>query len=193
MTTRVGTACLFLCIIFQIGGCSKEPGSSGLTQSQTNAPLLIEPNASVGAVRAGMTIAQLKAELGPPQRTTPNSLQYPRLGFAVIPDADGKIQVVMCGDVTGPGGPYAKAFSGRTKEGIGMFSTHEQVVTAYGPPDSSERFIGGVESMKYSALGITFTLERGKVYHMIVHLGENPQPQSPPDNAVTIDLKPPTK
>jgi len=193
MTTRLGNACLFLCLILHGGGCSQESGSSGLTQSQTNAPLLIVPNASVGAVRVGMTVAQLKAELGPPQRTTPNSVQYPRLGFAAMPDADGIIQVVMCGDVTGLGGPYAKAFSGRTKEGIGMFSTREQVVTAYGPPDSSERFMGSVESMKYSALGITFTLERGKVYHMIVRLGENPQPQSPPDNAVTIDLNPPSK
>ena len=75
-----------------------------------------------------------------------------------------------------------------------MSSTREQIVAAYGQPDTSERFIGGVESMKFPALGITFTLERGKVYHMIVRLGENPQPQSPPpDNAVTIDLKPPSK
>jgi hypothetical protein len=193
MTTRLGTSCLFLCLILSGAGCSEEPGSTGLSHSQTNAPPLIEPNASVGAVHAGMTVAQLKAELGPPERTTPNSAQYPRLGFAVMPDADGVIQVVMCGDVTGLGGPYAKAFKGRTKEGIGMFSTREQVVTAYGAPDSNERFMGTVESMKYSALGITFTLEHGKVYHMIVRLGENPQPQSPPDNAVIIDLKPLTK
>jgi hypothetical protein len=193
MTTRVGAACLFLGIILDGGGCSQEPGASGFTQSQSNSPVLIEPNVSVGKVHAGMTVAQLKAELGPPQRTTPKSLQYPRLGFAVMPDADGIIQVVMCGDVTGIGGPYAKAFGGRTKDGIGMFSTRDQVLTAYGPPDTSERFMGSVESMKYSALGITFTLERGKVYHMIVRLGENSQPQSPPDNAVTIDLKPTSK
>jgi len=193
MTTRVGIAFLFLAIILHGGGCSQEPGSSELAHSQTDAPILIEPTASVGKVRAGMTVAQLKAELGPPQRTTPNSLQYPRLGFAVMPDADGIIQVVMCGDVTGIGGPYAKAFSGRTKEGIGMFSTREQIVAAYGQPDTSERFMGGVESMKYPALGITFTLERGKVYHMIIRLGGNPQPLPPPDNAVTIDLKSPSK
>ena len=193
MTTRVGIAFLFIAIILYGGGCSQEPGSSDLTQSQTNAPILIEPTASVGKVRAGMTVAQLKEELGLPQRTTPNSLQYPRLGFAVMPDADGIIQVVMCGDVTGIGGPYAKAFNGRTKEGIGMFSTREQIVTAYGQPDTSERFMGGVESMKYPALGITFTLERGKVYHMIIRLGGNPPPQPVPDNAVTIDLKPPSK
>jgi hypothetical protein len=193
MTTRAGSACLFLGVILCAGGCSQEPDSSTVALSQTNAPSLIEPHASVGKVRAGMTVAQLKAELGPPQRTTANSLQYPRLGFAVMPDADGIIQVVMCGDVTGIGGPYAKAFSGRTKEGIGMFSTREQLVDAYGPPDTSERFMGGVESMRYSALGINFTLERGKVYHMVVRLVENPQPQSPPDNAVTIDLKPPPK
>lgn len=193
MATRVGSSCLLFAVILCAGGCSQESDSSALSQSQTNAPSLIEPHASVGKVRAGMTVAQVKKELGPPQRTTPNSLQYPSLGFAVMPDADGVIQVVMCGDVTGIGGPYAKAFNGRTKEGIGMFSTREQLVAAYGPPDTSERSMGGVESMRYSALGINFTLERGKIYHMVVRLVENPQPQSPPDNAVTIDLKPPPK
>ena len=76
----------------------------------------------------------------------------------------------MCGDVTGINGPFVKAFKGRTKEGIGMRSTREDVLRAYGEPTESEKFRGGLESMKYQPLGITFTLEGGKVHHMIVRL-----------------------
>jgi len=80
------------------------------------------------------------------------------------------VQVVMCGDVTGINGPLVKAFTGRTKEGIGMNSSREEVIKAYGEPTSSEKFIGGIESLQYAPLGITFTLERGRVHHMIVRL-----------------------
>jgi hypothetical protein len=190
MTSRAGIAFLLFCIAGYGPGCSEESELSKSTEQQTNAPVLIEPSVSVGKVHAGMTVAELKQILGPPQRTTPNSIQYPKLGFAVMPDAEGIIQVVMCGDVTGLGGPYTKAFAGRTKEGIGMLSTREQVVSAFGEPDTSERFMGGLESMKYSALGITLTLERGKVFHMIVRLGRQAQTPPPPDNAVTIELNP---
>lgn len=193
MTNRVAIVCLLLGLVWFGQGCSEEPNSLGLNDSGTNAPFLIVPTVSVGKVRAGMTVAELKAALGPPEKATATALKYPKLGFAVMPDPDGIVQVVMCGDVTGPGGPYSRAFAGRTKEGIGMLSAREQVVAAFGPPDTSQRFMGGLESMKYSDLGITFTLERGKVYHMIIRLGSQAQPEPPPTNAVTIELNPRNK
>ena len=51
-----------------------------------------------------------------------------------------------------------------------MHSTREDVIKAYGEPTESEKFRGGLESLKYQPLGITFTLEGGKVHHMIVRL-----------------------
>jgi len=101
-----------------------------------------------------------------------------------MPSADGLVQIVMCGDVTGIDGPFVKAFTGRTKEGIGMNSTRADIVRAYGEPTSSEVMRGGQESLKYQPLGITFTLQGGKVHHMIVRLQHSPQP----DPSIQVDL-----
>jgi len=132
--------------------------------------MVIEPHTSVGKVRVGMTVDQVTTELGKPEKKIANALEYTTLGLAVLPGSNGLVQVVMCGDVTGINGPLVKAFTGRTKEGIGMNSTREEVIKAYGEPTSSEKFIGGIESLQYAPLGITFTLEGGRVHHMIVRL-----------------------
>jgi hypothetical protein len=169
------------CALALSGGCSE---SSDETSSSANPPMVIEPNLRVGEVHAGMTVEQVVKQLGEPQRKTANALEYTRLGFAVMPGPDGVVQVVMCGDVTGINGPLAKAFTGRTKEGIGMNSTREEVIKAYGEPSASNKMIGGLESLKYQTLGITFTLEGRRVHHMIVRLETAP----PPDQTMTIDL-----
>src|SRR5712672_1638038 len=155
------------CALALSGGCSE---SSDETSSSANPPMVIEPNLRVGEVHAGMTVEQVVKQLGEPQRRTANALEYTRLGFAVMPGPDGVVQVVMCGDVTGINGPLVKAFTGRTREGIGMNSTRAEVIKAYGEPTSSEKFMGGIESLQYAPLGITFTLEGGRVHHMIVRL-----------------------
>jgi len=148
-------------------GCSDQ--SEGSSSAQ-NPPMVIDPHISVGKVRAAMTVDQVIAELGKPERRTATALEYSRLGLAVLPGSNGPVQVVMCGDVTGINGPFVKAFTGRTKEGIGMNSTRDEVIKAYGEPTSSEKFIGGIESLQYAPLGLTLTLEGSKVHHMIVRL-----------------------
>jgi len=150
--------------------------------------MLIEPKVAVGRVRAGMRVEDVVAQLCDPQRRTANALEYTRLGFAVMPGPDGTVQVVMCGDVTGINGPLVKAFTGRTPQGIGLNSSREDLLKAYGQPTSDEQLRGGTESMRYVPLGITFTLEGGKVYHMIVRLATD----APPDRSVTIEAAPAT-
>lgn len=154
-------------------GCSEPPNPSA---PGTNPPMLIEPNLSVGQIHSGMTVQQVVAQLGEPQRRTANSLEYTALGLAVMPDSQGVVQVVMCGDVTGINGPFVRTFSGHTKEGIGMYSTRDQVLKAFGEPTEAKKMVGGLESLQYKQLGITFTLETGKVHHMIVRLGGPQEP-----------------
>jgi hypothetical protein len=160
--------------------CSDDSHRANL---EPNPPMTIEPNMGVGSVKAGMRSQDVVAQLGEPQRRTANALEYTRLGFAVMPGPDGIVQVVMCGDVTGINGPLVKAFSGRTKEGIGMDSTREELLKAYGEPNSREKLPGGTESIRYDSLGITFTLEAGRVYHMIVRLRGSHEP----DRSVTLE------
>jgi hypothetical protein len=185
------TASLFagaaLAALLAAAGCSRSPREITLATPDTNATMLIEPNVAVGKVHAGMTTQQVVSALGEPARRTANALEYPALGLAVMPGPDGLIKVVMCGDVTGLNGPFVAVFTGRTKEGIGMKSTRADVVKAYGEPEKSDKFRLGLESLTYPALGITFTLEDGKVHHMIVRLGGGQEPEK------TIAVEPAAK
>ena len=184
-TRRMASFSLALCLpLFLFSGCSEPSDQASLAG---NPPIVIEPNLSVGDVRAGMTVQEVTTKLGEPQRRTANALEYTRLGFAVMPDPDGVVQVVMCGDVTGINGPFTKVFTGRTKEGIGMSSTREEVLKAYGEPTEAKKMVGGLESLKYPSFGITFTLEGGKVHHMIVRLTAAPEPDR------TVSLVPVSK
>jgi hypothetical protein len=162
-----------LVVVLFLAGCSKDSSAPPRVAAGTNkAPLLIVPHTSVGDIRFGMTATQVVALLGEPQRRTANALEYTHLGFAVLPNAQGVVQVVMCGDVMGVNRPLALAFNGRTKEGIGMNSTREEVVKAFGDPSQSQKFPGEIERLTYDGLGMTLTLEGGRVYHLIVRLEE---------------------
>jgi hypothetical protein len=169
-----------LITVFCFTGCSD---NSALVDSEPGPPMVIEPNIAVGKVHIGMRVEDVIAQLGEPQRRTANALEYTRFGFAVMPAPDGIIQVVMCGDVTGINGPLVKAFTGHTKEGIGLKSTREELVKTYGQPSSDEKLPGGTESLRYDSLGITFTMEGGKVYHMIIRLRGTTEP----DRSITIE------
>ncbi len=175
-------AALAAMVVLLAAGCSK----TSEQETTGAAAMVIVPNLSVGDVRAGMTTQQVVATLGEPQRRTASALEYTHLGLAVMPGPDGMAAVVMCGDVTGINGPFVKAFTGRTKEGIGMYSTRENVVKAYGEPTESEKMLGALESLKYDGLGMTFTLEGGKVHHIIVRL----RGKQEPDHSVTIEPAP---
>jgi hypothetical protein len=133
-----------------------------------------------------MTIEDVVKELGAPQRRTANALEYTKAGFAVLPGKDKVVRIVMGGDVMGLNGPLVEAFKGRTKEGIGMKSTREEVVKAYGQPTEVSTFPGGSETLLYSSLGMTFILEAGKVHHMAIRLdGTNA-----PDRTITLPPPP---
>jgi len=146
---------------------SAKPGSSG--QVNSNTPILIEPGVGVGKVRAGMSMDEVIAQLGKPDgKPGDRLLEYRRLGFAVGFGRDGAVNVVMCGNSTGVNDSLAKAFTGRTKEGLGLGSSRADVVKAYGEPSGVEKGPAARESLKYSPLGLTFLLLEGKVYHMTV-------------------------
>lgn len=170
---RKGAACAgaaLACVAsLFIAGCSENSASKAAASSEQ---IVIEPHVAVGKVHAGMTIPQVIAQLGEPERKTSSAVEYTSLGFAVMPNSNGTVATVLCGDVTGVNGPLVRVFKGRTKEGVGMLSTRAEVVQAYGEPTADQKFRGNLESMQYPAQGLTFTLEGGKVHHMIVRLGQ---------------------
>src|SRR5258708_21091102 len=70
-----------LAILFLFTGCSEK---SDQPVASPGTPLTIVPNTSVAGIHAGMTLQQVVAALGEPQRRTASALEYPRLGLAVI-------------------------------------------------------------------------------------------------------------
>src|SRR5262249_28789140 len=131
------------------------------------APLLITPQKSVGPVRADMTIPQVIAVLGEPDKRTGNFLHYVRYGFSVI-SQPGKetLRAVFCGNTWGQENRLTRAFKGYTGAGIGMGSTRAEVIAAYGEP--SETHPGnGNETLVYQQLDMNFTLARGKVVYLV--------------------------
>lgn len=167
----LGALCFGVLLLFS--GCGESKPSPGEPPHEA---MFIDPGKAVGPVKAGMTVKEVIALLGEPQFRTQNALEYKNRGFAVMPDSEGTVQVVMCGDVMGLHGPLIKNFNGHTKEGIGLLSTGEEVLKAYGQPSKAEAHPGGRQSYAYDKLGITFSIESGKVHHMIVRLGEQFQP-----------------
>lgn len=179
--TKALAAAVLAALLFP--GCSHQSDSP----SASAQPTVIEPHNSVGKIHAGMTMNQVVAALGEPPRNTGKALEYPNLGLAVLPGPDGLATVVMCGDVTGINGPFVKAFTGRTPEGIGMLSTRDDILKAYGVPSEDQKNAFGLESIRYDSLGLSFTLERGKVHHIIVILAAEPGT----NQSMRIELAPP--
>jgi hypothetical protein len=131
------------------GSCSKRSES-----------VAIEPSVAVGSVHSGMTIQQVIAELGQPDRTVNSAspeinraLEYTNYGLYVIPDKGEVVHIVSVGP----------PFAGRTKEGIGIGSARADVIETYGEPTSAKPVQPNFEVLRYEPLGLRFQLQDGKV------------------------------
>ena len=167
--TILEVAAIAATIVIVTTSCSDSPKSGSSGQVNSNTPITIEPGVGVGKVRAGMSMDEVIAQLGKPDgKPGDRHLEYRRLGFAVGFGRDGGVNVVMCGNSSGVNDSLAKAFTGRTKEGLGLGSSRADVVKAYGEPSGVEKGPAGRESLKYTPLGLTFLLLEGKVHHITV-------------------------
>jgi RNA polymerase sigma factor (sigma-70 family) len=141
----------------------KSPNTNVTDNVATDDSLLITPRVSVGKVTAGMTEDDVITALGEPERKQGEVLIYDkRFGFSVVCSRQKIVGAVFCG-----GGV---AFKGHTKEGIGIDSSRADLIKALGQPPSAKPWTVGQEQLEYKPLGLTFTLQNGKVYHIIVDL-----------------------
>jgi RNA polymerase sigma factor (sigma-70 family) len=161
---------LALAFLLGLGGTavllSAESAKQG-GSAEPQAPMLIVPGMSVGKITKGMTTNEVEAILGQPERWQGHIMVYDKqLGLSVSGTKAGVV-VVFCGDsmLRYPG---VKTFKGRTKEGIGMESSREDVLKAFGQPTAAKPWGPGQEQLTYKDLGLTFTLESGKVINILV-------------------------
>jgi hypothetical protein len=147
-------------LVLAASACSK----NNRTASSTGAAMQIEPGAGVGPIKFGMSMDDLKKTLGEPSRMTGHAQEYLSLGIAVLPGRDGSVGAVMMGDPGG--GQLVEAFKGATKEGIRMKSTRQEVVAAYGQPETARDVGGGLEELRYDSGRTQYTLKDGRLVHI---------------------------
>lgn len=139
------------------GACSKRPTSS--------AAFNIRPGYDFGPLHAGMTMEQVQAVLGPPDRKSNSNWTYANFGFWVnFGNTNHTVHIVMCsGGHTSD--PAVKGFVGHTQEGIGIGSTRAEVITAYGEPSATQKTPNrpDFEVLHYRPQGLDFSLDAGKV------------------------------
>jgi hypothetical protein len=147
------------------------PKSVSASASASGIDTAIQPGRSVGKVETGMSRNQVIEAIGEPDAPSAASgpLHYRKAGFAVIcSKKDHLVTVIMCGDPESNDSPLAQAFTGKTPQGIGMGSSRAEIVKAYGLPDSEKDFLPGHPQLKYRKAGLTFTLGKDRVHHIIV-------------------------
>jgi hypothetical protein len=139
--------------------------------------MLIVPGQSVGKLMKGMTAEEVQAVLGKPDSLRGAEMSYSeRLGFIVLIAGKNGVANVLCRSA------FPKTFRGHTKEGIGMESSRDDLIKAYGTPtlDTTEN---GVELLNYEPLYLSFTLEKKKVTSMVVEM------QIPPRNPNALSVR----
>jgi len=138
--------------------------------------MLIVPKVGVGEVKFGMTLDEVKKLWGEPDRIDGTAYSYYSKGLNVAGVWGSQVVgMVTCfaAETVRPSpfspvlGPRVRDFAGKTAAGIGIGSTEEEIVEAYGEP-SSRRQDPNSMTMKYDGMLMTFTLMDGKVAVMMI-------------------------
>jgi hypothetical protein len=151
-------------------GCGKK-----VDEEETTEELIIEPLVGFESVQFGMSKDEIIEHFGQPDklttRTEGTKLNYVAskgLGFEV--DSELGLAKIQCWSKSWPEKlPFRVAnFIGKTKEGIGIGSTREQIISAYGQPDrtGTDDNKGIIETLFYDELRIRFPIWQGKVISM---------------------------
>ncbi len=158
---------LTLCLAVLVG-CGKK-----VDEDESRDEIIIEPLVGIGPVRFGMSKDQVIEHFGRPDKvmaegTKLNYVASKGLGFTV--DSELGLQMIQCWSDNWPTKlPFAvTTFVGRTKEGIGIGSTREQIISAYGQPDrtGTDSNKGIIQNLGYDNLRIKFSIWQDKLISM---------------------------
>ena len=126
----------------------------------------IKPGVGVGPITLGMKMDEVENHLGKPDRTSGRALEYLNEGMAIVPTRAGDaVGGIRMGDAQG--GKLARAFKGKTREGIGMGSTKSEVLATFGKPDNTKEQ-DGVEALTYDSgrSRSVYTFKDSKLVHI---------------------------
>ena len=161
--------------IFLFVGCGKDQQSGTATQKpgevtkETPVPrdenLVIKPLEGVGELKFGMSRTEVEKILGPPERLNGMTCEYLSKGTAVMGSRSTAVAVILFGDANSPQSPVVQACKYKTDKGIGMGSTYDEMVEAYGVPSSVAPMSQG-KMASYKQIEATFSLVNDRVIHM---------------------------
>jgi len=127
---------------------------------------IVEPGVGIGDIHFGDRLDKAKQIMGKPKfQQGQNVLQYSGLAFTA---RDGNVLMIACGDMNKPDSKNVKECPCQTTEGIGMGSSMQEVIQAYGEPVRKRvnRVIPGAVTIDYPAKGMRIGLHNDKVYFM---------------------------
>ncbi len=150
-----------------LAGCGKKAG-----EEEPPEELVIEPLVGIGPVRFGMTNDQIIEHFGQPDRTFEGKLTklnyVPSRGLSFAVDAELGLQEISCWS-EGMLPSRVTTFAGKTKEGIGIGASEEEIVAAYGQPDRTSMDSRGIiQNLHYDKLSAKFSLKEGKLMSMVL-------------------------
>jgi len=131
--------------------------------------LIIEPLVGIGSVQFGMSKEEVIKHFGPPDKvladgTKLNYVSSKGLSFTV--DSELGLQEIGCWS-EGMLPSRVTTFAGKTKEGIGIGASEEEIVAAYGQPDrTSTGSKGVIQNLHYDKLSAKFSLKEDKLMTM---------------------------
>ncbi|HCO96915.1 MAG TPA: hypothetical protein DIU00_23755 [Phycisphaerales bacterium] len=131
------------------------------------AKFIVRPGVGMSELPLGADQAKITEVLGQPDFKIGDQV-YQYTGLAVIA-RDGKVYAFHCGDIGKTDSQHVKKCIVRTREGIGMGSTAQDVARTYGQPDNRREvkvIEGGVQWL-YRSTGTVFGFHSGKVHFML--------------------------
>jgi len=129
---------------------------------------VVEPLVGIDKVRFGMSVEQMKEILGEPYQVRGPLYEYRDSGFAVFA-VNNTVTMVACGDRRSSDSALIKRCKSRTNKGIGMGSSQEDIIKAYGQPSSTQQLPGDDSAvmLRYDQLSSEFLLRSDKVIYMM--------------------------
>jgi len=131
--------------------------------------LIIEPLVGIGPVKFSVSKEEVIKHFGPPDRVSADGtkLQYvSSRGLSFTVDSELGLQEIGCWS-EGMLPSRVTTFASKTKEGIGIGASEEEIVAAYGQPDRTSTGSGGViQNLHYDKLSAKFSLKEGKLMTM---------------------------
>ena len=130
--------------------------------------LRIVPLSGIGDIRFRMSKSNIINKLGQPQRITGNALFYLSHGLQLsLSPKDESLIAIACGATDEAENDMIRLCDCKTSKDIGMGSSKEDIITAYGNPSSEVPVQENVTMMFYDNIKAQFIVTDNKVTYMV--------------------------